>query len=207
MLVTSIVLVLLLIGALLILDGGLLGIGAVVLAVHGLATLITIGVVLKRTGWSWSSIGFRRPERSLAHMMWQLPAGLAAAIAVQLIFAAVLDLEPQDNEEILGNIPAITPLWVVLLLTGVAVLAPLWEEAVFRGVILDGLSRRSVSLGVLASAALFALLHAGIHSGTPFLFTMGVVLALLTRFYRSVWGSVILHMVNNAVVIAAVITS
>lgn len=85
------------------------------------------------------------------------------------------------------------------------VLAPAWEEVIFRGVILEGFKRRGTVLGVLISAALFALLHAGIHSGTPFLFMMGINLALVALFYRSVWASVVFHAANNALVLAAVL--
>lgn len=206
MLLARVVFITAFIGVLLLLDSALLASAAIFLGGHALVVLLVIGVMLKRTGRSWAGIGFVRPRRSLAHLLWQIPAGMLVALTVQLLFAATLDLEPQDNTTLLNGLPALDPVWIAVLFISIAVLVPLWEEAVCRGVIFEGLARRSTTLGVILSAILFALMHGGVAPMTPFLLVMGVVFALLTRFYRSVWGSVILHAVNNTIVMVGAIT-
>jgi membrane protease YdiL (CAAX protease family) len=93
--------------------------------------------------------------------------------------------------------------WPFVFATSV-VGAPILEEIFFRGLLQPVLSRRSALVGVVATAALFGLAH-GLE--TPFravpAFGQGLVLGgvvLLTGRLRS---AVIVHAVNNALVLAA----
>ena len=93
--------------------------------------------------------------------------------------------------------------WLMVFATSV-VAAPILEEIFFRGLLQPVLSRRSALLGVVATAALFGLAH-GLE--TPFravpAFGQGLVLGgvvLLTGRLRS---AVVVHAVNNALVLAA----
>jgi hypothetical protein len=93
--------------------------------------------------------------------------------------------------------------WPFVFFTSV-IAAPVLEEIFFRGLLQPVLSRRSALVGVVATAALFGLAH-GLE--TPFravpAFGQGLVLGgvvLLTGRLRS---AVIVHAVNNALVLAA----
>ena len=77
------------------------------------------------------------------------------------------------------------------------VIAPLTEEAVFRGLILGGLLRRySAPTAILVSAVLFALWHRN-----PYQFVTAFYLGLLGGWIyvrtRSLWPCVILHALTN----------
>ena len=78
-----------------------------------------------------------------------------------------------------------------------AVLTPIGEEFLFRGVVFNLLKRYGVWLGVILSAAVFALSH-GVNLATPVAFVVGVSAALLMQKTKSVWPGVVVHAVNNA---------
>jgi uncharacterized protein len=91
--------------------------------------------------------------------------------------------------------------WWSLLVTVLAgaVVTPLGEEAFFRGVLANALlARYRAWVGVVVSAAIFALAH-GINPVLPAAFAVGVLAAVLFRRSGSVWPGVVLHGVNNLV--------
>jgi membrane protease YdiL (CAAX protease family) len=100
----------------------------------------------------------------------------------------------------------------VLLIVMTMVLAPIMEEWIFRGVLFRAMSegvargsRKTVTLAVVASAALFGAAH-----GEPVqflgLFFLGVVLALLVWRTKRIIPSIITHMSFNGVAIAALVS-
>ncbi|WP_166970877.1 CPBP family intramembrane glutamic endopeptidase [Brevibacterium atlanticum] len=78
-----------------------------------------------------------------------------------------------------------------------AVLTPIGEEFFFRGVLTSGLLRFGPWVGVLVSAAIFALAH-GINPVLPVAFIVGIVNGILFHKTGSVWSGVIVHAFNNA---------
>jgi membrane protease YdiL (CAAX protease family) len=90
--------------------------------------------------------------------------------------------------------------WSMVLVLVVA--DPLFEEFLFRGLIFGGLRRsRGVLISVLASAAIFAVLHP-LPSAPP-VFLMGVLAALACERSGSLAAPVIVHAIYNATVIVA----
>lgn len=76
-------------------------------------------------------------------------------------------------------------------------LTPLGEEALFRGVIAQFLLRWGTWVGVVVSAALFALAH-GINAVMPLAFVIGISTGLLLRLSNSIWPGVLVHVVYNS---------
>jgi membrane protease YdiL (CAAX protease family) len=90
--------------------------------------------------------------------------------------------------------------WVSLALALIAgaVVTPLGEEALFRGVLANALLMRYRAwVAVIVSAAVFAVAH-GINPVLPIAFVVGLFTALLFRWSGSIWPGVALHGVNNA---------
>ena len=87
----------------------------------------------------------------------------------------------------------------VLTLVLMAILVPVYEEIVFRGLLLGGMARHiSFGWANTIQAVLFAL----IHNDLPrflFYFAMGVVTGMLVRKTRSILPAIALHAINNAV--------
>jgi uncharacterized protein len=158
--------------------------------------------VLHRRGVSWSAAGFR--PVGLGPILAMVPAAIGLMILNSLVvfitrgfIGEVLTV----REQLLVDQFDITPgefVWL-LMLGGVA--APLVEELVFRGLIFRYLrSRRRKPVAVVASAGLFALMHV-IPSLLVPLFLIGVVLAIVADRYDSIYPSITLHALHNAVTI------
>ncbi|MFF2032424.1 CPBP family intramembrane glutamic endopeptidase [Arthrobacter sp. NPDC058192] len=97
--------------------------------------------------------------------------------------------------------------YVVLGFLIIAVLTPLWEEVLFRGAFLSGLSRRfRPFVAVMLSAALFVAYHLVLLTFAYF-FALGIALALVRRFHQNLWAPVLLHAANNALVLIVVLTA
>ncbi len=78
-----------------------------------------------------------------------------------------------------------------------AVIAPLVEEFVFRGVIMQPLRRFGNSFAVITTAVFFALVH-GSPANIIFAFLSGVAIGYAVIYTKSLWVGVVIHALNNA---------
>ena len=84
-----------------------------------------------------------------------------------------------------------------LLFVTTTLLAPLFEEIIFRGILLPTLSRHfGVILGIIVSAFIFALAHLSLGEMPP-LFVLGIGLAITRIASGSLFSSVIMHSLWN----------
>ena len=90
-----------------------------------------------------------------------------------------------------------TPAELTLSVFAAAVLAPLGEELLFRGVMLSAWERRGPKTAVLVTAALFAMLHGSVV-GLPGEFFGGMMMALLVLWTNSLYAGLAFHTVYNA---------
>ena len=91
------------------------------------------------------------------------------------------------------------PLALALLAFTAVILAPLFEEIIFRGALLPVLARRlGSSWGVLLSALLFAMAHISLGELAP-LTVLGIGLALVRLSSGRLLPSVLMHGLWNAV--------
>lgn len=120
-----------------------------------------------------------------------------------LIFAVGVVLEP-----LLRVLPELTldvgrGFWTMLSLI---VLAPLFEELLCRGVVLGSLRERyGIAIAWLVSALFFGVLHVQpvqVVSAT----VVGLILGYVYLATDSLWSSMILHALNNAVAYLALVT-
>ena len=98
---------------------------------------------------------------------------------------------------------------VVLALAIMAVLVPIGEELMFRGLLMTLLQKLSHTIvAIVVSALGFALLHIDPLFSTGlshvYIFGMGILLATSTVVTRSIWPSIFIHSVNNSLVVYAV---
>ncbi|OMG00463.1 type II CAAX endopeptidase family protein [Paenibacillus sp. FSL R7-0337] len=84
----------------------------------------------------------------------------------------------------------------ILLITG-AILTPLSEEFVFRGVIANALNRYGPWAGIAGSAAIFGVVH-GFTVILLDAFMVCVLVAYLFRKTGSIWPGVVVHIVYNS---------
>jgi len=78
-----------------------------------------------------------------------------------------------------------------------SILAPVWEELLFRGYVLRTLRPFGKRFAVVCSALLFGLFHGNLLQ-TPYAVLMGLILGYMTVEYSVIWA-ILLHMFNNLV--------
>ncbi|MEW1841153.1 type II CAAX endopeptidase family protein [Nonomuraea angiospora] len=77
------------------------------------------------------------------------------------------------------------------------ILSPIGEELLFRGLLANFLFRWGPWVGVLVSAAIFAVAH-GVNAVMPVAFVVGVATGVLLRASGSMWPAIAVHIVYNS---------
>jgi uncharacterized protein len=116
-------------------------------------------------------------------------------VALELVYRLALGRNAPDADAPIERSGTFADLVALLDL---AVLAPLVEEVVFRGVLYRWLAlrtRETVAVGL--SAGLFAVLHLE-WERLPYLFLSGVLFAYLVRRSGSIYPSLVVHTVANS---------
>ena len=92
---------------------------------------------------------------------------------------------------------------VILNLVMVAVAPALCEEIFFRGLVQRNLERAFGAVGgLVVTGVVFGLFHLRLSQALP-LIILGIYLAYLTWRTGSLWVPIVVHFVNNAVIVAA----
>lgn len=139
---------------------------------------------------------FRRPSiRELTVAVVAFVLGLGVFQATERVSAS-LGYQLQGLSYSLGN-----PVAVSTILIGAVVLAPITEEILYRGLVLETLIERG--LGPVSATTLMTALFALIHlpnfgvAGTIFISVWGILPAALRLRYDNLTGAVLMHMLNN----------
>lgn len=176
---------------------------------HALLVLTAVVLIARRDGVPPEGLGFVRPGRRLLHLLWQIPITITVLLVVQGVAFAVMSRTPLPDgggglDSLLANAG---PATAILGFLGIAILAPLWEETVFRGMIFGTVhARRGTAAAVLVSATVFAVVH-GIPILLPYLITLGLALGMLRAFHRNLWGPLVLHATINSIAAASLLAA
>ena len=154
---------------------------------------------------SLGAFGVRRVSRRW--LLIGVGGGLLAYLASMLAVGAyiVITGDTADPQAVYDEAGSGGVLSLVLSVVFVAVVTPLGEEFLFRGVVTNALLRYGPFVGVAGSAVIFALAHGGIgiNGGinvvVPAAFVVGLITAEFFRRSGSVWPGVLVHVVYNAV--------
>jgi len=143
----------------------------------------------------------RRPLHQLVSQsyLWFLVA-LSGAFVVGVIWALLLrsmDIEP-DSQAAVREITATDNPWMILLLVlSVVVLAPLWEEIFFRGIVLrHGSQYIGFWPALIFSSALFSMAHF-LVVGIPGFIVLGMVFGLAYRATGTLLTPILMHAFFN----------
>ena len=174
------------------------------LSVQGLA-LIWISMFVSEHDLTWAeAFGFRQaPDRSVAlavgTMVFALPFALVVLGGGISLLYHLLDSTPQTQVTVsfIKNHP---PAWQLVVMGFTAiVLAPVAEEALFRGVLYTALRQRGYRrLAVWGNAMLFALIHFNIAAIVPLIF-LALVWTWLYERTGNLLAPIAAHMTFNAV--------
>ena len=118
-------------------------------------------------------------------------------LVISLIMNILIDNQNGSNpllEIVLNNDNYLS---FILLFITTTILAPLFEEIIFRGILLPTLSRDvGIILGIIVSAFIFALAHLSLGEMPP-LFVLGIGLGITRIASGSLLSSVIMHSLWN----------
>ena len=139
----------------------------------------------------WLAVGMIISSIGLTYLMYY-PLSL---IAPELVQRWLLDVPPllywdEQGSYWLGN---------CLVVISAVIFAPIVEEFIFRGYLLN---RWSLKLGALPAVILSSGLFAFLHSDMLGAFVFGVVLCLLYMKTRSLVGPILVHIVNNLIAVS-----
>lgn len=101
----------------------------------------------------------------------------------------------------LGSLPLDNFGWFILNVIILALLPAICEELVFRGMVLSGLRKNmSDKMAIIISAAMFAIMHGSLQQ-LVYPFLLGLILAWLAMRTGSTFSGMIVHFVNNFIVV------
>ncbi len=165
-----------------------------------LITLLGLWLYLRKDGrfsdiWldRWSQIGI---IKTLAMAIVLVGAGLVFNYAMETIVFP--DVKMQEMlRKLFEAIPDTIPN-AILLFVAVAVLAPILEELLFRGLLQKSLMNlMPIWAAILISSGIFAAVHMDLYA-TPGIWVLGAIFGYLYYKTGSLRTNIVLHMVNNA---------
>ena len=141
---------------------------------------------------SWSS--------TVAGAVILIGAGLAFNWAYGAYIVPNIELQA-DLRRLFAAIPD-TAVNSVLLFVTIAIVAPLLEEILFRGLLQNALSKRlPVWAAIALSALIFGAMHMDFYAMPP-LVAMGAIFGIIYHLTGSLRVTILLHMINNAAALA-----
>lgn len=86
------------------------------------------------------------------------------------------------------------------------ILAPVFEELIFRGMMLSKLDKYGRTFSILTVSFVFALFHANLPQTVPTFF-LSIMLCAMTLRCRSIYPAIITHIIANAVGVASMVAN
>jgi uncharacterized protein len=214
--------VVLLIPALLVLGGIIFAVGVLLFQLFGIARPPYFEIVSAGTASFVASIGLvwwlgikrargRAADLGLANMRLSLDLPLAllgefvvfialAVYSLILIQGLGISVPEQPVVEMFGR----TGAGIFLAALFIVVLAPIGEEIFFRGFLYTAFRRQwGVAPALALSSAVFALFHLEPLLFVP-MFVIGLILASLFEYRRSLAPAIFLHAINNLIALITV---
>jgi len=163
-------------------------------------------LVVRSKNRGWRELGFKRgdPKRTLTYGGLGALGALMASFGIMLLIALVIYLLGGSNPLTAEaeQVETITRGQLLLSITVVVILAPIFEELFFRGLFYPAL-RRSLgpTLAIVIDGIIFGALHMRYLSIVP-LILVGMILAYVYEKTESLYAPMLTHALYNGVVVA-----
>lgn len=138
---------------------------------------------------------------------------LALAVSVICIFGFssltnvfVYSLEKLGYQSHLGAMSIPNFGYYVIYVFLMCVVPALFEETLFRGLILNGMREKGKTFAVVMSALIFMLMHGG-PDQTIHQFILGIILGYVFVYSGTIWAPVLIHFLNNFYAVTAIYIS
>lgn len=181
--------------------GMLLGAGFIVFAV--LAWVVgNWKLPLSSFGLRWAPFANLLPV-VLIYVLFIIPLALLGWFWTQLLKGLGQPVDIQDPVKMfMDAIERGNPLEISLLVFSAVILAPLWEELIFRGLLYGYLkSRMSVFAALLVSSLIFSAYHFNLDALMPLLI-VGIATGYIYERTRSLYFAIFFHALFNALSMA-----
>ena len=175
-----------------------------------LTGLVAIAAVISSKDWEWrSAFGMTsRPLQFLKPATTFYLALMPFVLFSSLVYQGILFANgyPPSLQDIALLISGDHPLWLRVFMIFLAiVIAPLFEECLFRGILLPLVIRRlGLGTGIFAVSLIFASIHVHLPSLIP-LTVVAVGFSLAYLYSKSLWVPIIMHGLFNGVNLALLI--
>ena len=175
-----------------------------------LAGILAIAGLIRFRKWNWkAAFGMdgetvRSMKTGSLFYLAMLPFLLFASIIYQGILSA--RGYPSSMQDIAMLLSGDHPLWIRCFMALLAVvIAPFFEECLFRGILLPILSRwLGIGSGVFTVSLIFAAIHAHLPSLIP-LMVVAACFSLAYLYSRSLWVPIVMHGLFNGINLAVLI--
>lgn len=116
-------------------------------------------------------------------------------------FSSILNLTKLSPETVQNLSNAIMNNSIIIPLISIGILAPIMEEFIFRGMILNLFSKNmNIKLAILFQAIIFSLYHMNLVQMLP-TFVLGLITGTIVYYSNSLTSGIIIHVVNNILAI------
>jgi membrane protease YdiL (CAAX protease family) len=164
---------------------------AIVYTIQFSLTIVGILLYRRKRGGEGRVFHFRLQWYNASFVIVGLILMTAASVALE----PILSLFPDEMFELLNNAIG-SGGWAIVT---TVLLAPVLEEMLFRGLILESIKqKRGATAAVMLSALLFGLVHFPILPQMLNAFVMGVMLGYVYVLTNSLVAVIIIHAANNA---------
>jgi membrane protease YdiL (CAAX protease family) len=147
-----------------------------------------------------------------ARHAWGLLVGLGLQIALSALVLPLVSLAHDEDQQVVEQLKRAGGLKLLVLVVAAGFLAPVFEELMFRGLLLRSLQRRfSPAVAIAVSALTFALAHPlldgrlGTLATVPALYALGAISATAAVWTGDLSLSITLHVGFNLLTIALVL--
>lgn len=176
------------------------------LAVYAIntATLLIIALLfIKNRGLSWKKF-FKPPDEKASFLA--LPVYYLIYLFLTICASFLFDIFPwfnADQDQQLGFSGAIGGLSLLFVFIALAILPPLGEEVIFRGILYPGFKKNlNKVLAAFISSLLFGLAHMQWNVGVD-TFVLSLVIIYAMEKHKSLWMAIGLHGIKNLIAFLA----
>ncbi len=144
-------------------------------------------------------------ERSFSKYWFFIVFTMGFGFLINFIMFYVFEDSVFQNTDAVLTLPDST-ISILLFYVLISIIPAIFEEIVFRGVILPALLPLGKGFSVLVSAFLFGVMHVD-PPRIVFAFTFGVLTGVLYLHTKTIWYGVLIHFINNAYATTAIFQS
>lgn len=147
----------------------------------------------------FKTISFENPKAQVKSALMGVPVSFMLNVVCSFVITIITSVIEQQGTNVPS--PDITvsdhsPLTLLSFFVRLCITAPLFEELIYRGLIISLLRPFNAKLAIFTSALIFGLSHGNLEQLFP-TFAAGLLMAYITVKSRSLLPALIIHVINN----------